>query len=707
MIVAKNNIIVTMKQEEPKEYAILNPISGSFDLMNEEEYDQYQQVEKGIPVDPMFTSYLFERGYLYPDMESYQTALDASFKEFQEEIDIAQIQLLLLPTYSCNLACTYCFQHGIDGRPTLITKEIVDAFFNYARTEFKDAAVKPFVTLFGGEPLIGSKAHKEIVEYILEQCALYDYEFSAVTNGYDFVDYVESLKKVKVKEIQFTLDGTQEVHDVRRITANHKGSFARVIEGMEQAIANKMPVNLRTVTDRENLENLVDLAEYLDQKGWLDLPPELFKTQIGRNYELFECYGKPEHLLSQVELWAGVAKLAKEHPVLKKFHRPDFMGIRYLVDTGDLYLASFDTCPATKTEWVFDLYGDIYGCTASCGRDEFKLGTFWPTVDKKEEAIQAWKNRNVRNIEKCKSCKYDVVCGGGCGVIAAIQNNGQVLSPDCRPIQEIYDIGIPFYEDEIRELVEGDSETDFDADAFVETKVEAKTENGPTFEMGCVLCGEDLVYLDEPTKVNCAICGMEATSSVQCKHGHYVCDQCHRGDVMEQVEQILLYSTEKDPILLAERIFELPTLKMNGPEYHSIVPGVLIAAYQNNKDYRDYGAIKEALRRGKDVKGGSCGYNGNCGACVGTGVAESILLHASPATKESRGRANLATGKALVAISEYGGPQCCKRDSITSIRTYMEMTGYFEADANHAYVCEQYMRNTKCIGLDCPYFPRS
>jgi uncharacterized protein len=135
----------------------------------------------------------------------------------------------------------------------------------------------------------------------------------------------------------------------------------------------------------------------------------MFKTQIGRNYELFECYVKPQHLMTQVELWAEYAALAKAHPVLYRFHRPDFKGIRHLVDTGDLYLASFDTCPAAKTEWVFDLYGEIYGCTASCGREEYRLGRYWPVVEKNDAAIENWQSRNVTTIEKCRSCSYNVI----------------------------------------------------------------------------------------------------------------------------------------------------------------------------------------------------------------------------------------------------------------------------------------------------------
>lgn len=681
MIVAKNNITVKIDKWDPPEYAILNPISGSFDLMSKAEYEMYGDAEKGLPIDNKMKEYLVQRGYLYENREDYQHSLQKAYDSFQHEIDQAQTQLLLIPSYSCNLACTYCFQHGIDGRPNLVSKETVDSFFDYARTEFADAPVKPFITLFGGEPLVNSKAQREIIEYIVDKCAAEDYEIAAVTNGYDFAEYIDILKRAKIKEIQFTVDGSKDVHDKRRNTANKSGTFDRIIHSLEKAVENKIPINLRSVVDKENVDDLVNLAEFLDQKGWLDLPPELFKTQIGRNYELFECYEKPQHLFSQIELWSYVAKLAETYPAMKKFHRPDFMGVRYLVDTGEMYIPSFDTCPAGKTEWVFDLYGDIYGCTASCGREEFKLGTYWPKVEKNDKAMNAWKNRNVQNIEECKNCKYDIICGGGCGVLAANHHDGDILSPDCRPIQELYDIGLNFYADEIKNM----------------------SEDQP--EQGCIICGSPLEYTENADEQICGICGERFSSNIRCSKGHYVCDHCHNGTVLDQIEKILIESDEINPIRLAEKIFQLPTLKMHGPEYHSIVPGVLITAYQNINGKRDSKQIKESMRRGKDIKGGSCGLSGICGACVGTGITESLILNATPKSKEERGQAMLATANALSAIGRYGGPQCCKRDSITSISTFMDTTKYYKKDDLYAYKCTQSKANNDCIGLDCPYYP--
>lgn len=713
MIPAKNNILVQI--HDSNEYAILNPVSGSFDLMGQKEYNTMLSLSQGTAIEPGFSSYLLERGYAYQSEEEQNAAIANAYAAFQEEVKSSQVQLMFVPTYGCNLACTYCFQHGIDEMPEMASRETIDAFFRYARANFSGDSQKPFVTLFGGEPLVGSPAQKEVIAYFIQQCAAEGYELSAVTNGYDFTEYIALLKQVKIKEIQFTLDGSRAVHDSRRATANRKGTFDRVVAGIDAAIQNNMPVNLRTVVDMENLHDLVNLAEFLDSKGWLELPPQLFKTQLGRNYELFECYAKPQHLLSEVELWGKISSLSKMYPIVSKFHRPDFKGIRHIVDTGELYLASFDTCPACKTEWVFDLYGRIYGCTASCGRDEYLLGTYWPQVELFADAIQSWKTRNVKSIPKCADCKYDVVCGGGCGVVAANAHNGNVHSPDCRPIQELLEIGVNHYINEIRAMSDDEPKAETlsascccGPDAETKTKMHSCSCSPriPTdHTQDCAVCGRELVYSQVPKILSCNICGTRQNAYIYCPDGHFVCDSCHSMDILKKTEKLLEKSQEASPVELVMKIFELPGLKMHGPEYHSIVPAVLIAAAQNLAGTRDITPIKEAISRGKTVKGGNCGLFGNCGAGVGAGIACSVLEGATSMIGKPRSHANRVAGLSLVAISKNVGPRCCKRESITSILSFIKNTEFFNGIPETKYICTQYSHNKDCIRGKCPYFP--
>lgn len=648
--------------------------------------NEYRQIAAGNleKIDPELLSYLLERGYVFSSPQAENDVTARQWAAFQTETDASPVQLLLIPSYGCNIACKYCYQAGMQPECSLMQPEMVDAFFTYAESTFGNHTVKPFVTLFGGEPLIHSPAHKQLIAYIIKRCNEHDYELAVVTNGYDLIDYVDLLAAATIKEIQVTLDGTREVHDRRRGTANGKGTFDRIIAGLEKAIARNIPINLRTVTDHENIDDLVGLAEFLDQKGWLDLPAERFKTQIGRNYELFECYAKPQHLMGQAELWRAFSEMSKAHPILTRFHQPDFKGIRHLVDTGEMYMASFDTCPAAKTEWVFDLHGDIYGCTASCGREEFKLGSFYPEVRLNTEAVSQWQDRNVNNIEECQECRYNVICGGGCGVIAA-NRTGRILGPDCRPIQELIELGVHHYQQEILDMAAPESEM--------------KTS-------GCRICGEDLVYRPASVPVLCEQCGVQEESSVACANGHYVCDACHSGDILGRIEQYCLKTGLTDPMEILRGLCQIKGLNMHGPEYHSMVPAALVSACANRTGGDRARMVREAVQRGRDIKGGSCGLHGMCGAAGGTGIAYSVIGNVSPLSREERGNGMRVTAAALTEISRYNGPRCCKREAALAVEVAAQMIPGLEGSVKDRYVCGQFKDNPTCLKKDCPYFPR-
>lgn len=450
MYFSRYNLILPMKENPEFPYAIMNALSGGFDLVKAEEHEKLQQLKRGEALgDQEFIQYLRDRGYLYDNEQDEQGRLQTRWPEFEEALQETAPQVLLVPTYACNLACPYCYQNGIKEKTQLMTKEVADAFFEHLTVQFPKR--KPFITLFGGEALNASPRQKEIIDYIVKKAAEGGYAISAVTNGYDLLSYLDILQQTTVKEIQITLDGPKEVHDQRRHTAGGQGTYDKIMLGVEEAIQRGIPINLRAVVDKSNFEDLVILAEDMERRGWLDLPPQRFKTQVGRNYELFECYAAPSHLLGHAEHWAMFVELAEKHPVLKKFHKPEFKGINHLVQTGELYLPTYDTCPACKSEWVFDLYGDIYGCTATTGQNEYKLGTYFPKYQLKEKEVKQWQERSVLTIPECKDCDVSLICGGGCGAIAK-DRLGRVQGPDCHPIKDLLTIGLKYYGDDILKM---------------------------------------------------------------------------------------------------------------------------------------------------------------------------------------------------------------------------------------------------------------
>ena len=249
-----------------------------------------------------------------------------------------------------------------------------------------------------------------------------------------------------MKEVQVTIDGPAAVHDARRPHGSGRGTFERIVRGVDALVAAGVPVNLRVVADRENLPALPALARLAEARGWLDLPEGRFKTQVGRNYELFGCASRQRRgaLFDRVELWAEWVRLAEAEPVLRRFHRPRFHGARHLAEAGELPVPNFDACPAAKKEWAFAPDGGLYGCTATVGNPRHRLGTFHPELVLDEAAIAPWRARSTATIPGCAGCPAAPLCGGGCGALADAEGKG-VGGPDCRPVAPLLGLGARYY----------------------------------------------------------------------------------------------------------------------------------------------------------------------------------------------------------------------------------------------------------------------
>jgi hypothetical protein len=108
---------------------------------------------------------------------------------------------------------------------------------------------------------------------------------------------------------------------------------------------------------------------------------------------------------------------------------------------------------------------------------------------------------------------------------------------------------------------------------------------------------------------------------------------------------------------------------MHGPEHHFLVPAVLLAAYYNIKGDTEQKKrkIKAARERSSNILGGFCGFHGDCGAAVGTGIFVSLVTEATPLSIEEWRLSNMMTSKSLYSVAIHGGPRCCKRNTFLSI----------------------------------------
>jgi uncharacterized protein len=419
--------------EDSEGYILVNLLSGQADLITANE-----AMSLSSP-GGSFADLCIQKGYLV-DPEEEELRYNLKYVDFLETRNNEEVQVFFVPTYHCNFNCSYCYQSSYSPSPGDLSEGLLEGVFRFVDTQLNGR--RHYMTLFGGEPLLPGKAHQQAIRRFIELCGQHHTELAIVTNGYHLDTYFEFFQAATIREVQLTLDGTRDVHNARRPLTGGNPSFDVISRNLDRCLELGYPVNLRVVLDRQNIENLPELARYASERGWTDHP--LFKTQLGRNYELHQCQPGNQSLYSRIELYKDLYRILKKHPELADFHQPAFSITRFLFSNQHLPDPLYDACPACKSEWALDFTGKVYSCTATVGKEGEELGTFYPELLLNQEAIKLWQNRDVVAIKDCHGCDVQLACGGGCGSLAK-NLHGNLLTPDCRPVKELIRLGSAIY----------------------------------------------------------------------------------------------------------------------------------------------------------------------------------------------------------------------------------------------------------------------
>jgi hypothetical protein len=228
---------------------------------------------------------------------------------------------------------------------------------------------------------------------------------------------------------------------------------------------------------------------------------------------------------------------------------------------------------------------------------------------------------------------------------------------------------------------------------------------------GCLVCGAELAYQTGHNDLECFLCHRTVPSTVKCVEGHFVCDRCHSLSGNDFVEEVCLNSTSKDPMELVGVLMNSTKVPMHGPEHHFIVPAALLTAYYNimGDSEQKRRKVKEARARSSNILGGFCGYYGDCGAAVGTGIFLSLITDSTPLSTRDWRLSNMVTAKSLLSVAIHGGPRCCKRNtwiSITEAVNFLEENLQMTISAEKDIKCNYSALNKECLKENCLYYSK-
>ncbi len=309
--------------------------------------------------------------------------------------------LTITVTLGCNFGCNYCCQ-GSEKDFSSIDENLINKIIELY--QFSNARDFDLVW-YGGEPLLNVnkiiKANEKIKKIVKGKLSS-----SLLTNGFLLSKNIaKKLHSTNINEIQISIDGSKNEHDMSRYLKNKMPTYEKVTSNINEInndnqIDLKILIRINIFTSKSDIKQIVHDLVATGASSW-------GKTSFYLA-PITEKVGNDNFVISSYDRFK-FAEIYREFIFLSKKHNLDYV------------LPSFSggVCTATKK----------LGATITPGGEIHKC---WDTITSKNEQISdlnenkekiyseiidnKWTNFKHTDNTKCLNCKLSPVCGGDCTI---------------------------------------------------------------------------------------------------------------------------------------------------------------------------------------------------------------------------------------------------------------------------------------------------
>lgn len=344
--------------------------------------------------------------------------------EFRElhlnsKFDETSATFVIIPTFSCNLKCPYCYQgQGIQrpvGSMNEKTSKVVADFIVKYISQHKTKSL--LIQIIGGEPL----ANFSPIEYILSSVHKYCTDASIEvtieidTNGTLITDeIIEKIQKFS-PTVVISLDGSKQFHDKHRFSNDGAGTFDRIIQNIELLIERKIVVEGNICVSKDNFSSMKELLLNLRSRG-IVIPVNFIHLRERTG----ACSSFSSSCFTDTDWGKRILPL-----LLETAHKEN-------TRIASRPWAPYVFCNMQrKSGFVIDPLGYLYRCPVLAGHTNHIVGKIEPggkcTFTNNN---MRWLERDPTTFVECKECNLLPLCAGGC-TQSAFRKTGTYNNPDC------------------------------------------------------------------------------------------------------------------------------------------------------------------------------------------------------------------------------------------------------------------------------------
>lgn len=295
----------------------------------------------------------------------------------------------LILTHRCNLACGYCYageHHRTDMDPEVLERAV--------GLLGADGSERAQLGFFGGEPFLGFEAMKRAVELAEQQASARGQRLvlQVTTNGSVLTDEHVRFMKEHQMHVTVSIDGVREAHDHNRPRSGGKGSFDQVRAGLRRLLDAGVKCDAMMVITPRTARFTYRSVSFLWSEG---------VQTVRANLDLAADWTDARHVLREELVsigWEMIARRVKGETVsFKPFER------------GMTWFTNGPAAPsAPRAKAVVGTSGHLYPCAPMVGEDRddgptasLRLGH----LDDGPEAILAAVKRDGVSCDRGGKCQ--------------------------------------------------------------------------------------------------------------------------------------------------------------------------------------------------------------------------------------------------------------------------------------------------------------
>ena len=392
---------------------VLDVNSGSVHVVDDLVYDMIPEIEKDIEAGLSDDEIAVKEGGSLMDTDRkeavseilslknsgmlfsedvYESAVD----KFMERETVVKAMCLHI-AHACNLGCKYCFAGKGEycGPAALMSYQVgKDALDYLVKNSGNRHNLE--VDFFGGEPLMNWDVVKDLVAYgrSIEKEHNKRFRFTLTTNGTLLDDDILEFANKEMSNLVLSIDGRKEVHDNMRPFRDGRSSYDEILPKYKKAAESRDQMNYYV------------RGTYLADEGFQQISVEPVVAQPEEPYALTDA--DIPVLLEQYDILADeMLKRRKEGRGFNFFH--------FMIDLegGPCVYKRLSGCGAGCEYVSVTPWGDIYPCHQFVGQDDYKLGSIYDGIQKKD-LQKKFHDCNVYSKPDCSNCFARYYCSGGC-----------------------------------------------------------------------------------------------------------------------------------------------------------------------------------------------------------------------------------------------------------------------------------------------------